>query len=296
MRRSQRILEQNLRKICALPDNESDSENEGDKGAKEELDELNNSDVENLFEPEIELSSDGNETNDESDDGFEDVDEEDEEGWSHNTDLLDDIRLSLKNASVIGNIENSEIDYFNKLFDEAVITKIVEQTNLYAQQNQSEKWTDLTADELRAYIGCHVIMGIHKLPNLKCYWSSDPMLRVDVIADTMTAKRFEKITQNLHLNDNENLLPKTHPDYDKLHKLRPLLDILNENIEKVYDPSSFVTVDESMIKFKGRSVLKQYMPLKPIKRGYKVWCLADSVTGFIIAFVIYTGTRERMNS
>lgn len=31
------------------------------------------------------------------------------------------------------------------------------------------------------------------------------------------------------------------------------------------------------------------MPKKPIKWGYKVWCLADAITGYIIAFFIYTG-------
>lgn len=289
MRRSQRILERNLKKSFALPDNESDSENEGDEGAKEELDELNDIDGEDIFEPEIDIGRENNEINDESNDEFEDVDEAEEDGWNNNTDVLDNINLAIRNAKVIGNIENDEIDYFRKIFDDAVISKIVEQTNLYAQQKNSKNWTDLTPDELSAYIGCQVIMGIHKLPNLKCYWSSDPMLRVDIVADTMTAKRFEKITQNLHLNNNESILPKTHPDYDKLHKLRPLLDLINDNIGQIYDPSSFVTVDESMIKFKGRCVLKQYMPLKPIKRGYKVWCLADAVTGFVVAFIIYTG-------
>ncbi|XP_049785968.1 uncharacterized protein LOC126188409 [Schistocerca cancellata] len=44
-----------------------------------------------------------------------------------------------------------------------------------------------------------------------------------------------------------------------------------------------------MIPFKGRSSLKQYMPLKPVKQGYKVWCLADSKTGYVIKLDIYTG-------
>jgi len=36
------------------------------------------------------------------------------------------------------------------------------------------------------------------------------------------------------------------------------------------------------------------MPLKPVKRGYKVWCLADSETGFVIRFEVYTGkTTEK---
>lgn len=54
-----------------------------------------------------------------------------------------------------------------------------------------------------------------------------------------------------------------------------------------------MSVDESMIPFKGRSSLKQYMPMKPVKRGYKVWCLADSKTGFISKFQIYSGKEKK---
>jgi hypothetical protein len=50
-----------------------------------------------------------------------------------------------------------------------------------------------------------------------------------------------------------------------------------------------------MIKFKGRSVLKQYLPMKPIKRGYKLWCLADQ-RGYIKKFQIYQGKDEELNS
>ncbi|XP_046986124.1 piggyBac transposable element-derived protein 4-like [Schistocerca americana] len=38
------------------------------------------------------------------------------------------------------------------------------------------------------------------------------------------------------------------------------------------------------------------MPMKPVKRGYKVWCLADASTGFIINFDIYTGKRDTNNT
>jgi len=79
---------------------------------------------------------------------------------------------------------------------------------------------------------------------------------------------------------------------DKLHKVRPLIEQLNNNICVIYHPSKTLSVDESMIPFKGRSSLKQYMPMKPVKRGYKVWCLADSKTGYILKFEVYTGKSE----
>ena len=47
-----------------------------------------------------------------------------------------------------------------------------------------------------------------------------------------------------------------------------------------------------MIKFKGRSSIKQYLPLKPIKRGYKVWCLCDPITGYLFNYQIYLGKEE----
>ena len=43
-----------------------------------------------------------------------------------------------------------------------------------------------------------------------------------------------------------------------------------------------------MITFKGRSTLKQYMPQKPVKRGIKVWALADAINGFVSMFQVYT--------
>ena len=35
--------------------------------------------------------------------------------------------------------------------------------------------------------------------------------------------------------------------------------------------------------------MKQYMPKKPVKRGYKVWFRADPVTGYMSQFEVYTG-------
>ena len=55
---------------------------------------------------------------------------------------------------------------------------------------------------------------------------------------------------------------------DKLYKLRPLINSLNDNLIKLYNVSYQVSIDESMILFKGRISLKQYNPMKPIKRGY----------------------------
>jgi len=88
-------------------------------------------------------------------------------------------------------------------------------------------------------------------------------------------------------------VPRGEAGYDSLHKLLPVIDALNSRLKEVYIPSSVMAVDESVVPFKGRSSMKQSMPMKPVKRGYKVWCLADSRTGFVSQFDIYSGRSDK---
>nr|CAH7736512.1 unnamed protein product [Callosobruchus chinensis] len=49
-----------------------------------------------------------------------------------------------------------------------------------------------------------------------------------------------------------------------------------------------------MTKFKGRSALKQFMPLKPIKRVIKIWQRCDSLTGYVYDLNIYAGKETEV--
>lgn len=50
-----------------------------------------------------------------------------------------------------------------------------------------------------------------------------------------------------------------------------------------------------MTKFKGRSSLKQYMPMKPVKRGVKMWLRADARTGYTYDMNVYAGRDQNRN-
>lgn len=213
--------------------------------------------------------------------------------WGDDTSYFEKLEFSFNDEPDI-HAEGSEIDFFQTIFTDDMVMKIVEETNNYAMQKGSKNWNPITPEEVRVFIGIMIFMGIHRLPSTDHYWSSDPALRVDIIADTMTIKRFKKILENIHFNDNSTQVPRSDPAYDKLHKIRPIVDMLNSIISNtnIYKPSSFISVDESMVPFNGRSAIKQYMPLKPVKRGYKVWCIADAKTGFIFKFRVYTGKSD----
>ena len=50
-----------------------------------------------------------------------------------------------------------------------------------------------------------------------------------------------------------------------------------------------------MIPFKGRLSLKQHMPLKPVKRGIKVWECAGSLNGFVCDLEVYMRKQRNGN-
>ena len=66
----------------------------------------------------------------------------------------------------------------------------------------------------------------------------------------------------------------------------------NQAFSYAIGPTSEQAIDEHIIKFKGQHSMKQYMPLKPIKRGFKMCCRNDSATGYLFQFDIYTRKKE----
>jgi hypothetical protein len=75
--------------------------------------------------------------------------------------------------------------------------------------------------------------------------------------------------------------------------LKPLLDLLKARFSSVYIPGSVVTIDESMIPWRGRLLFRQYIPGKAHKYGIKMYKLA-ATNGYTWNYVIYTGEQESM--
>nr|XP_023013341.1 piggyBac transposable element-derived protein 3-like [Leptinotarsa decemlineata] len=107
----------------------------------------------------------------------------------------------------------------------------------------------------------------------------------------MSRRRFDNILSNLHINDNAKI-PVNNKD--KLYKLKPMIDSLNETFNAFSKGTRHITIDESMIAFKDRSSIKQYNPMRPIKRGYKIWC-CDDQKGYILHFDIHQGKEGNDN-
>lgn len=132
-------------------------------------------------------------------------------------------------------------------------------------------------------------MGLVKLPALDDYWKVDPFFHFPPIASRISRQRFRDISRYLHFVDNTQLVPRNQPGYDKLGKVRPIIDHCNTKFQASYNPHCECAADEAMIRCQSRTSLKQYMPLKPVKRGIKVWVRADSHNGYFSQFEVYQG-------
>ncbi|XP_043470215.1 piggyBac transposable element-derived protein 4-like [Leptopilina heterotoma] len=184
----------------------------------------------------------------------------------------------------------SPLDIFLCLFPDDLIDTILLETNVYLEQNRY-KQPSATKEGLLIFLGINILMGVKKCPSYRDYWSANPQLNDSYISSLMTVNHFAFFLGSLHLADNSKEPKKGETNYDKLYKVRPLLDKLRKTFKNCWKPSQYQSVDESMIKFKGRSSMKQYMPAKPVKRGYKCWVRADE-TGYTCEFQVFTGKTE----
>ena len=51
-------------------------------------------------------------------------------------------------------------------------------------------------------------------------------------------------------------------------------------------------VDEHMVKYKDKIIIRQHIKNKPIKLGSKMWCRCTPNTSYLYAVCIYTYKKE----
>ena len=91
-------------------------------------------------------------------------------------------------------------------------------------------WREITIEDLKAFVGFSIQMGVNGLPSLDDYWQLDKTLRYALIADRISRDRFRDISRHLHFVDNNTLAPRGTPNHDQLGKIRPLLNHITQKV------------------------------------------------------------------
>ncbi len=159
------------------------------------------------------------------------------------------------------------------------------QSNLYAIQRDPNIPLILNKNELEQFIGTLFNMSLTKITKTRLYWATD--FAISNISNFFSRNRWQFVKSNFHCNNNDNILPRGDPNYDPLFKVKPLLTHLQRKFRCIPAPQ-MMCVDEQLVPFKGKSHLKNYIPSKPHKWGYKIFALCDS-SGIQHDFEVYTG-------
>ena len=168
------------------------------------------------------------------------------------------------------------LDFFMLFFNNELIDHIFIQMNLYASQNNYP--LDMSKEELLVVLGGLLMSGYAKYPKKRMYWSKETDVPT-LLSESIRCNRFELILHHLHLNDNT-----LHDGSDKLFKLRPVLNMLEQSFKKHGGVDENISIDESY----GKHYAKQFIRGKPIRFGFKNWALCSS-SGYMISFQIYAG-------
>jgi hypothetical protein len=187
------------------------------------------------------------------------------------------------------------LQYFNQTFPQSLYIYIAQCTNerirIHQRSNKSSKRIRLKETdkgEIQLVLGCILVMSYNRVPSISNYWSQNHSLGNEAIKDAISRDRFKFITSKMYFAD-----PEKPENSSKTYYIDHIVECLKGSFRKCRKDSCFQSIDESMTKFKGRSSLKQYMPLKPVRRGIKMWLRCDSNTGYTYDFNIYTGKETQ---
>ena len=131
-------------------------------------------------------------------------------------------------------------------------------------------------------MGILIISGYQTIPSEKQYWSTRPSLVAPIYPETMSRSRFLEIKKYLHLANNENLANSKTAEVDPLY---PKL-LLNCQQFRIFHNK--LSIDESMMPYRGKDPTKQFMCNKPVRFGYKIWFMCGT-DGYPYNFQIYKG-------
>ena len=196
----------------------------------------------------------------------------------------------------------SALDYFKLYFTDTLINPIVTDTNRYGEQFIEKErknlkrypivhhWVPTHHDEICALLGIWTLMGIIYKPRVTMYWSNDELLCTPIFKSLMTRNTFLLLVKLLHFADNTNC-DANNPNRDRLFKIREVCQMIHNRCGAVYYPCEDLSVDGSLVPFKGRLFFKQYIRTKRSRFGIKLYELCTHNDIFRIYYLSWKYCR-----
>ena len=135
---------------------------------------------------------------------------------------------------------------------------------------------------MKKFVGITFSMGIIALPACKKYWSTDILYENEHFPSVLNRERFETILRFFNFGE------KTHFENDRLSKIRTILDHLSDVMRELVTTEKNLSIDESMMLWRGKLVFSQYITNKHHKYGIKFYKLC-TYDGLVLTAEAYGG-------
>ena len=121
-------------------------------------------------------------------------------------------------------------------------------------------WKPISVQEMEGFTAVIMNMGLIQLPEIEAYWTTKWTGEIPFFRRVFARNRFEQIFWMLHVSRDDPAFPNK-----KINKVKEILDLLLPRFQQSLLPGRNLSVDETMVGFRGRFAAKQYMPAKPTK-------------------------------
>lgn len=192
---------------------------------------------------------------------------------------------------------NTPIDWVLLLLDEVFLEAICQETNKHALElfwgpNTSEKsrvtrWKEVDVSELKTFLGLLMHTGTIRLNRLQDYWKTNRLFNLPIFRECMSRDRFLLILRCLHFSSENENNRQTPPS--RWEKVNFIVDSFNNKMSQIYYPRKELSLDEAMVLWRGRLVLRQDIKGKRHKYdGIKLYSLTEPF-GLTLKFLICSG-------
>ena len=152
------------------------------------------------------------------------------------------------------------LDGFRVLLTNELIKYLV---GLFNSTNQRKKRAavQLTRADIELYIAVLFHMCVDPSRNSRDYWNKDPSIGDPLIQSLITRESFENIQSSLHFGENG---------------VFTLINKLSAQFKECWHVGEWVSLDESMIPFRGPYPHIRHVPRKPHAWGIMLYCVVDN--------------------
>lgn len=190
---------------------------------------------------------------------------------------------------------NTPRECFDLFITDEMKRTIIVHTNEQAQRMRANykelksTTSNVTMEELDAFLGILLFSAVMKDNHLPSRSMFDSTLCGSRYRAVMSRERFEFLLLAIRFDDKDTRQERSNED--PLAPIRDIWDLFVKNCQDNYKPSSYVTIDEQLLAFRGKCRFRMYIPNKPAKYGLKLVMACDTATSYMFNAIPYTGKK-----